>query len=368
MAATAKSRSRPYGSTPNSFAGAVIFSRRARGAGAAELVRPGLEPLAHGVRQVRHSLRLSRACFLEGSLDRVLPSVTRRGSLRPPARVSARPEGTRHEGRLPALPRRLQPRRPARPVDRAERALSEVPRDVPGPSGGGRAGGTPMVSGCGSPAGVAPVERAVPPRAPARRWRAGDSGACRFPAASRDPRARVPLPIPDLVASAGVPLPPPMPAAAGGHGNPFATGGGADDPFGADVPDATDDAIEEHARRRWARVRRGRPRRAARRAAADARPSRRSTTPIRSRRRRASGSANPFAAPAAAPAPSAPPAPVPSPPSGGDDLEMLFGEAARGRPGGPVSGAPSLGEGRRTVRRRTRHGAPLARRSPAPRR
>jgi predicted Zn finger-like uncharacterized protein len=174
------------------------------------------------------------------------------------------------------------------------------------------------------PGGVAPVERAVPlappPPVPA------SHGGVPLPA----PRATaggVPLPPPDLVTSPGVPLPPPVPAATGGHGDPFAPAAQAQDPFGADVPDATDDAIEETPGGGLGlgevTLGAGAPA-----AAEPAPPSLDDTDPFAP----APGSADPFTAPPAAPAASAPPAPVPTPPSGGDDLEMLFGEGARARP------------------------------------
>ncbi|HSD19098.1 MAG TPA: zinc-ribbon domain-containing protein, partial [Anaeromyxobacter sp.] len=182
------------------------------------------------------------------------------------------------------------------------------------------------------PGGVAPVERAVP-LAPPASVAAGDGGVP-LPA-PRVPAGGVPLPIPDLVTSAGVPLPPPMPAAAGGHGDPFAPGAAqAHDPFGADVPDATDDAIEETPGGGGLGFGEVDLAAGAPAAAEPAPPSLDDTDPFAPAPApgSGSGSADPFAAPPAAPAPSAPPAPVPSPPSGGDDLEMLFGEGARARP------------------------------------
>ena len=188
------------------------------------------------------------------------------------------------------------------------------------------------------------------------------------------PPASVPLPAP-RVGSGGVPLPPPLPSTSAGHAGPVAPAAQADDPFGPDVPDATADVVEaspEGAALGFGEFDLGD---GASPAAEPGSPSLDDTDPFAP-----APGAGPFgAAPAppsipdpfaasryAAPLASPPPlrhprprapAPVPAPPKGGEDLEMLFGEAQGPRGGVPgVESADREASARRAAARLTREG------------
>uniref|UniRef100_UPI001F57764C zinc-ribbon domain-containing protein n=1 Tax=Anaeromyxobacter sp. SG26 TaxID=2925407 RepID=UPI001F57764C len=145
--------------------------------------------------------------------------------------------------------------------------------------------------------------------------------------APRSVAAGVPLPPPALPAPDSVPLPPPIPAAPR-QDDPLAPPStpGAD-PFGADVPDATADAVEatpDGGALGFGEVELG-----AGRPAAPPPPSLDDTDPFAPAPGASPfGAASPAAAdPFGAPAPAAPEAPPAHPPAaGGENLEMLFGE------------------------------------------